>query len=150
MFYLAIKEHGRLVAHVPISGTRATIGRDATNDVVILRATVSSSHAEIGAGASGFEIRDLGSRNGTWVNGARIGETTPIKPEDRIRIGHFQVELASVPLPYPGGFFNQLDRAEPQILPGAQTEADPLSREELAALRARRGLSPPPPRKGGE
>ena len=33
------------------------------------------------------EIRDLGSRNGTFLNGTRIGEVTVLRPGDRVRLG---------------------------------------------------------------
>jgi transcriptional regulator with GAF, ATPase, and Fis domain len=50
------------------------IGAGAGNDVVLDRPTVSSVHAELVVGPGGFRLRDLGSTNGTTVNGIRVIE----------------------------------------------------------------------------
>jgi transcriptional regulator with GAF, ATPase, and Fis domain len=50
------------------------IGAGAGNDVVLDRPTVSSVHAELVVGDTGFRLRDLGSTNGTTVNGVRVIE----------------------------------------------------------------------------
>jgi pSer/pThr/pTyr-binding forkhead associated (FHA) protein len=51
------------------SGERRVIGRDNTCDYAIPDPTVSTRHAELVRGDDGWTIRDLGSRNGTRVNG---------------------------------------------------------------------------------
>lgn len=60
----------------PISSTVCIIGRDTQSDICITQASVSGRHAEIRQNANGsFEIRDLGSSNGTKVNGQEVGQT---------------------------------------------------------------------------
>ncbi|MBL8758487.1 MAG: FHA domain-containing protein, partial [Phycisphaerae bacterium] len=49
--------------------------------------TVSRRHAEMTPDDGRWYIRDLGSQNGTWVNGVRIAERTQLKPGDQIRVG---------------------------------------------------------------
>jgi hypothetical protein len=70
----------------PVSG-EATIGRDAGNLVALpMDSTVSRRHAVISPGDGGFMIRDQGSANGTYVNGARV-EEAPLRPGDEVSIG---------------------------------------------------------------
>ncbi|MFD8413152.1 FHA domain-containing protein [Streptomyces sp. NPDC059650] len=64
------------------------IGRDQDNDLVIQDLIVSRRHAELRAHADGtHEIADLGSHNGTYLNGARI-TAAPLAEGDIIGIGH--------------------------------------------------------------
>jgi transcriptional regulator with AAA-type ATPase domain len=60
------------VRWVPISGTPAVVGSSASADIVIRDRTVSSRHCELAAVRNGIALRDLGSRNGTYVGGARV------------------------------------------------------------------------------
>lgn len=54
--------------------TQVRIGAGPGNDLVLDRPTVSSVHAEVMPTARGFKVRDLGSTNGTRVNGVRVVE----------------------------------------------------------------------------
>ena len=62
------------------------IGAGVGNDLVVARPTVSSVHAEVHTGQHGFRLRDLGSTNGTVVNGVRIMEAI-VQDGARIIIG---------------------------------------------------------------
>lgn len=64
-----------------------TIGRDEANAVAIPDGSVSSKHAKIIRGADGFYIEDLGSRNGTFVNGEKVTERRLLTDNDVIRFG---------------------------------------------------------------
>ena len=73
---------------VPLGGDRVTIGKDPSNDVVLTTdATVSRLHAVIERFPSGWCLRDLGSRNGTFVNGERILSERVLHAGDEIRVG---------------------------------------------------------------
>ena len=64
-----------------------TIGRAPGNDLVLPHASVSGRHAQVSKQADGkFQIRDLGSTNGTFLNGARVS-TAIAGPGDRVTIG---------------------------------------------------------------
>ena len=63
------------------------IGSDPNNDLVIDEPTVSRRHAELSQRSGVFQIRDLGSTNGTFVNGARVEAPAPIEAGDEIRLG---------------------------------------------------------------
>jgi pSer/pThr/pTyr-binding forkhead associated (FHA) protein len=73
---------------VPLSGDRVTVGKDTTNDVVVSTdATVSRLHAVLERFSSGWCLRDLGSRNGTFVNGERLFGERVLRAGDEIRLG---------------------------------------------------------------
>lgn len=63
------------------------IGRGVGCDVVIDDKTVSRIHAALVVRDDGVVVRDLGSRNGTWVNGIRIGADRRLRAGDRVHIG---------------------------------------------------------------
>lgn len=67
-----------------------TIGRDSSNQFQVKDPSISSRHARIEWRNGIYVIRDLRSRNGTSVNGARIMEA-PLYHSDRIRIGNSEL-----------------------------------------------------------
>ena len=66
---------------------RFTIGRDAGCDLVLADPSVSRWHAALKRCASGWLLDDLGSTNGTWLNGWRVREPVPIRPDDQVSFG---------------------------------------------------------------
>jgi pSer/pThr/pTyr-binding forkhead associated (FHA) protein len=96
MATLRIKpRHDDAFEHELQNGTM-TIGRVNANTIVIRGDTaVSRQHCQIEKTNQGIFITDLGSSNGTRVNGQKIGsQRVPLKDGDRIRIGGTQVRLA--------------------------------------------------------
>jgi sigma-B regulation protein RsbU (phosphoserine phosphatase) len=76
---------------VPHAG--ALIGRSVDSDIVLESTTVSRQHARLTCDSSGrWEIHDLGSRNGTLVNGQVVKERG-LRAGDRVQIGSFQLTL---------------------------------------------------------
>ncbi|WP_438485260.1 FHA domain-containing protein [Streptomyces sp. S186] len=72
----------------PLPPARTTrIGRAADNDLVVADLAVSRRHAELRSGPDGYLIADLGSHNGTYLNGRPV-EVAPVRPGDIIGIGH--------------------------------------------------------------
>ena len=71
---------------VVVDGSGLSIGRDPTNDVVLVDGRVSRRHARLQVRQGTLMLVDLGSSNGTLVNGAAVGEVT-IGVGDEIRIG---------------------------------------------------------------
>lgn len=63
------------------------IGREPDSQICLsLDTMVSRRHAEIGWDGQNWHIRDAGSRNGLWINGARVSQTM-LRPGDRIGVG---------------------------------------------------------------
>lgn len=66
---------------------RCAIGRANENDLVIPSKCISRSHALVGLREAGrYWLSDLGSRNGTWVNGERIADAVRLRDGDRVGI----------------------------------------------------------------
>lgn len=65
-------------------------GRDSSSDIFLDDVTVSRQHAEIKRTDSGFQISDMGSLNGTFLNRARVN-TAPLGNGDDIQIGKFRL-----------------------------------------------------------
>lgn len=65
---------------------RSLIGRDAAADIVITDRRVSREHAEIIREEGKYFIRDLGSKNGTCVNGERIEAATVLHDGDHVHV----------------------------------------------------------------
>lgn len=70
----------------PIQPQQTKIGRTSENDIVIALPSVSSNHALIYWSQGRYWIKDLDSRNGTYVAGIRISES-PLRVGDEIKIG---------------------------------------------------------------
>jgi serine/threonine-protein kinase len=67
-------------------GDIVLIGRSSETDFRIADHLVSRKHCRIGLGAEGFWVEDLGSRNGTYLNGKRI-KKAPLRKDDILKIG---------------------------------------------------------------
>jgi hypothetical protein len=73
---------------IPLQGEGVTIGQSPENDVPLsFDRTVSRVHCVIEPVASRWCVRDLSSRNGTFVNGERIWGEQPLRSGDEIRVG---------------------------------------------------------------
>jgi len=68
-------------------GSRAVVGRLESCDVPVNDKSVSREHARLSRLRDGYVIEDLGSTNGTLVNGRRINEAVLLRPGDRVTIG---------------------------------------------------------------
>ena len=85
----------------PLAGKTFSLGRSKDNNVVFTSPKVSRRHALVHAqGGSEFSLVDLGSSNGTHLNGRRVIQPVVLKPGDIIQIGEqslvFRLETAGL------------------------------------------------------
>ncbi len=108
------------------------IGRDIHNDVVVNDAEVSRRHARLVAEAGSFLLEDLGSTNGTFVDGQRITGPHLMRPGEKIYLGE-NVTMRFEAAPY-----------DPDATMASAAEAAPPPSEPLP--QPRETYMPPPPR----
>src|SRR6266566_3381733 len=92
-------------------GLNIVVGRAVTSDVPIYDPTISRRHAEVSLTDGGVKVKDAGSSNGTFLNGARITEAIAVE-NDVITFGKvaFRVKEVSAPA------------ARPQVVPSVSAE----------------------------
>lgn len=78
---------------------RAVIGRDADVDIRLQSPGVSRRHALAQRQGDGITVEDLGSSNGTWVNGRPVQRPTPLQPGDLVRLGDVDLQYGVIGLP---------------------------------------------------
>jgi hypothetical protein len=71
----------------PLEAPEIIIGREASNGVAINDAEISRKHAKLSLHGSAYVIQDLGSTNGSFVNGQRITGTQVLNPGDTVSFG---------------------------------------------------------------
>lgn len=115
---------------VAIAGIRVLVGAAPSNDVVLDDPAVSRLHAVLERLGPAWTIRDVGSRNGTFVNGERLGGERRLRPGDELQVGRVRLLLRG-----PTGAGSATETlAEPPRLTGRE-------RDVLSSCAAR---SPPP------
>jgi predicted component of type VI protein secretion system len=86
-FQLVMRSGPTPGAVFPLEGDQLTVGRDSTNAVAINDAEVSRRHARLNFQGGKYVIEDLGSTNGTFVNGQRLTGPHVLKPGDVVSFG---------------------------------------------------------------
>jgi len=110
------------------------IGRAQENDLILPVPSVSKRHARLLIKDGRYVLMDLGSTNGTFVNGRQINGPVVVKPGDRISIGEFELSLI-------------LPQQKPATQESKPKSPSPVIREQ--PVRPQR-QSPPPIRQGME
>jgi hypothetical protein len=112
---------------VPLNGQRVTLGKASTNAVSLEHdETVSRLHAVFENLEFAWSIRDLGSRNGTYLNGERISAERVLRSGDEVRVGKSRLLYWEVK--GSGPLDEETVSAQPQELPPR------LTRRELDVL----------------
>ncbi len=77
----------------PLHKTEVSLGRDLTNDLVVSDPEVSRHHARLYFQGNTYVLEDLGSTNGTFVNGIRLTGPYPLRSGETISLGERVVFL---------------------------------------------------------
>ena len=75
------------------AGSIKTLGRATGAEFIVDFALVSRLHCQLTATADALEVKDLGSTNGTFVNGKRV-KTTALKNGDRLSLGRCELVVS--------------------------------------------------------
>jgi phage tail-like protein len=141
---LRISGEGRSELFLVPSGT-CTIGRQEGNALRLDSGLISRQHAQLDCTSAGCQITDLGSANGTLVNGERLTPNVPVKLAHGavIEIGPFQLTYERIPVaaaePEP------VPEPEPKPEPKSKPAAKPKAKETPHSGVAASGDEPPPP-----
>jgi DNA-binding response OmpR family regulator len=84
---LLIQQPDGSIQEVPLQTERVVLGRAAECDIVIEGRLISRQHAVIGRTGASYTLEDLGSHNGTSVNGQRVSGPLTLRDGDRIELG---------------------------------------------------------------
>lgn len=124
-----------------------TIGRDITNDIVMNDPEASRHHMRLTRGAGGYTLEDLGSTNGTFINGQRLTGAKPLNNGDMIGMGE-TVTLAFERVPESAGEAPPVESpfARQPTAPAPQQPGAPfVAEEDLPGSPVPREQPAPPP-----
>lgn len=129
--FLTLVVQGREVRRFVLNPTTTSIGRSQDNDIVINNLALSRRHAEVLRRSGRFEVKDLGSQNGVYVNNSRIRDPHPLSHSDTITLGTyhfvFNAENDAQESPAPNGKRDTPRRS-------TEMEAEAVSVEERVPL----------------
>lgn len=84
-------------AEIHLTPGRNLLGREGENDFLVRHESVSRHHCEVWLTEDAVLVRDLGSRNGTFVEGTRVTEAEILKGQ-MLRIGDVEMRLVEAPV----------------------------------------------------
>lgn len=158
MVNLSLTEKGGPTNELSFDKEEVTVGRVRGNDIVLPKGNVSKHHCRLMIQGEQVLIEDLRSTNGTYVNGRKIAEPTPVSTTDKIFVGDFIIRLnllsatmetmrPSHPAgpPEAGSLSSALPRRAPPPPPSLHSEDDDLGAAVPPAARAPLPAPPPPP-----
>ncbi|HWH15520.1 MAG TPA: FHA domain-containing protein, partial [Miltoncostaeaceae bacterium] len=93
--FLLVTDGASQGKRVDLTGAAVVIGREEGTDLVLDDSQASRRHAEVTGSSGSWSVRDLGSTNGTFVNGTRLTGEQALRPGDEIRIGRSRIALRS-------------------------------------------------------
>jgi hypothetical protein len=111
----------------PLEGDQLTIGRDSTNGVAINDAEISRKHARLMFQGGKYVLEDLGSTNGTFVNGQRLAGPVVLKAGDVVSLGEQIVLMYDAIAADAGATVAVSRRAVQQAAPPPAYSAAPVS-----------------------
>jgi predicted component of type VI protein secretion system len=134
-------QDGTEISH-ELTAECVTVGRIAENAIELSDPSVSSRHAELSASDGVYRIKDLGSTNGSQLNGSALtpGESFELKPGDRIILGSVSgiyEPAAGTQGPAP------LPSAEPSLAKAADSSIRPTNFANASPFKSRKKKKDP-------
>lgn len=111
-------------ADIPLDRLLVVVGRHRRCDAQIDSARVSRRHCCLALDSDGVLVRDLGSTNGTWINGRRVEEGA-LLPGDELSIAHLRYALELAPEPAAGPAAPSASHAEVPFKAAAHDRGQP-------------------------
>jgi len=96
MVNLSLTEKGGSTNELSFDKEEVTVGRVRGNDIVLPKGNVSKHHCKLFVRGGEILVEDLRSTNGTYVNGRKIVEPTPVVLSDKVFVGDFIIRLTSL------------------------------------------------------
>lgn len=93
MLRVVVHEKGGRTQRFNFEGDHFSVGREEDNDLVLDRVNVSKHHLRFRRHSGAVEVVDLGSTNGTYVNGRKVAEPRDVRRSDRIYVGDYILML---------------------------------------------------------
>ena len=93
-YHLLVTAPPEAARRIPLSPAPLTVGRTNASTVVLPDAQVSRNHCELRLTGGRLMVADMGSTNGTFVDGCRIAGPTPLGLDGELKIGPFVLTLA--------------------------------------------------------
>jgi hypothetical protein len=118
----------------PLDAPTVTLGRGLESDVRLKDIKASRRHCQIVKSPEGFQVVDLSSGNGTYVNGVQVKQQA-LQPGDKIQVGSTTITFTDAPAPKPAA-------AEPAPAPRAPAVPPPPTKKISATLPV---VKPPAP-----
>jgi len=95
MLILTLAEKGGDSKDLSFDKTEIRVGRVRDNDIVLPKGNVSKHHCHLLLQDGQLVVEDLGSTNGTYVNGRKITEATSLGTADKVFVGDFVIRVTS-------------------------------------------------------
>src|SRR5690348_1488636 len=86
---------------IPLTADRVTVGKATENDIAVDDSTVSHMHAVLERFPAGWCVNDIGSSNGTWLNGERVWSQQRLRDGDELRVGSTRLVFRDVDARHP-------------------------------------------------
>ncbi|MBM4343505.1 MAG: Flp pilus assembly complex ATPase component TadA [Deltaproteobacteria bacterium] len=149
MFAITIRERSGQVYTFHFDKPEVLIGRVKGNDVILPKQNISKRHTLVKSLAKRFIVEDLGSTNGTYVNGHRITTAVEVGPDDKVYLGDFVMNFTDLSDVGAVGVPDVPDVPDMPEVPDTAGGVAGQQQPEAQSMRATQHMAPPSADAGG-